>query len=372
MPFLPRRSNLVPLLVRQAHRELYHQGPSATSAELSRGYLIPRIKRTAKAILASCVKCRRLTSRPFRSEEGALPDFRTTPARPFERTGVDHFGPLFVGDGAKVWILLFTCAVVRAVHMEVVTSLDEEETALAIRRFQAIRGPIKEVYNDNGRAFVALQRSWKDQLTWKTIPVRSPWWGGFWERVIGTVKRALKATLSHTHLNLSELQTIVEECAERVNRRPLTSDDGDSEEPLTPAHFLYGCAPPPLLGQTVTFNSGETLGRRWKHRLNVLSRLWERWRTEYLATLRGWRRTPLRGVRLPGIGDVVICSARPLPRGKWPLARVVELVRGRDGEVRSAVVRIGNRTSRRALSLLHPLEGVYSAQTGPEQPGGAL
>ena len=357
LPFLPRRSNLVPLLIRHAHGELHHQGPSATSAELARSYLIPRIKRTAKAILASCVRCRRMTSRPFHSEEGALPDFRTTPARPFEKTGIDHFGPLLVGEETKVWILLFTCAVVRAVHMEVVTSLSEEETALAIRRFQAVRGPLKEIYSDNGRAFVALQHSWKDRLTWRTIPVRSPWWGGWWERVIGTVKRALKATLSHSHLNLPELQTIVAECAERVNRRPITPDSEDAEEPLTPAHFLYGCTPPPLLGRAAAPDSGEALGRRWRHRQCVLSHLWERWRAEYLTSLRGWRRTPRREARLPEVGDVVLCSSRPLPRGRWPLARITELVRGRDGEVRSAVVRIGNRTSRRALSLLHPLEG---------------
>ena len=356
LPFLPRDSVLVPLIIRHIHSALYHQGVSSTCAEYCRAYLTPRIRQVTKSVLSKCFKCNRVNSRPFKSDESALPDFRTQAAHPFARTGIDHFGPLLVGKGVKVWILLFTCAAVRAVHMEVVTSLDEETTSLAIRRFQAVRGPVSEIYSDNGRSFVALQRAWKDHLTWRTIPVRSPWWGGWWERMIGTVKRALKITISHSHLNLTELQTVVSECAERINRRPLVSAADPTSDPLTPAHFLYGRPPPPLLSASVTEDESQSLGSRWRHRKTVLAHLWERWRSEYLISLRSWRRPPLRANRSPIPGEIVLCSSRPLPRGKWPLARVVRLIPGRDGVVRSAVVRIGSRDSRRATSLLHPLE----------------
>ena len=376
LPFLPNNSALVPLLIRHAHAEIYHQGIASTCAEISRSYLIPGVRRSTKAVLARCVRCRRANSRPFRSDEAALPDFRSTPSRPFERVGIDHFGPLYVAAATKVWILLFTCPVVRAIHMEVVTALDEQETALAIRRFQALRGPISEVYSDNGRSFVALQRAWSERVTWRTIPARSPWWGGWWERMIGTVKRALKTTLSNTHLNQSELRTVVAECAERVNRRPLVSEDG-AEGPLTPAHFLYGCAPPPLISQSTPASAEMDasaplpLGRRWKHRKNVLAHLWERWRSEYLASLRNWTQRPSRYHRTPRVGEIVLCSSRPLPRGRWPMARIVRLLPGRDGEIRAAVVRIGTRESRRAISLLHPLEAAFgSAPNGAA--GGSL
>jgi hypothetical protein len=331
-----------------------------------RSYLAPKLRQTVKFVISRCVPCKRLNSRPYRSDESALPPFRSTPTRPFERTGVDHFGPLIVKRGLKVWILLFTCATVRAVHIEVVSSMSEEETALAIRRFQAARGPISEIYSDNGPAFVALKRAWKGLVSWHTIPVRSPWWGGWWERMIGTVKRALKSTLHHSHLHLTELQTVVAECAERVNRRPLVAAD-ESEDSLTPAHFLFGCSPPPLMGRCAAIDGALDLGGRWRHRCAVSSRLWERWRTEYLTSLRNWRRDPLRGSSLPDPGDVVLCCARPLPRGRWPLARVVRLLPGRDGVIRSVVVRIGAHESRRALSLLCPLE----VKAPSSAPGGA-
>ena len=58
--------------------------------------------------------------------------------------------------------------------------------------------------------------------------------------MVGTVKRALKATLAHSHLRLVELQTATAECAERINRRPIAPLSEDAADALTPAHFLYG------------------------------------------------------------------------------------------------------------------------------------
>ena len=32
----------------------------------------------------------------------------------------------------------------------------------------------------------------KRGVSWKFIPKRAPWWGGFWERMVGLTKSALK------------------------------------------------------------------------------------------------------------------------------------------------------------------------------------
>jgi len=57
---------------------------------------------------------------------------RVARSRPFEYTGVDYFGPLFVKDYSqvddhppeqivkKVWVYLFTCCTLRALHLELV------------------------------------------------------------------------------------------------------------------------------------------------------------------------------------------------------------------------------------------------------------
>ena len=41
------------------------------------------------------------------------------PAEPFAVAGVDHDGPsLLLWPGKELYVLLFTCAVVRAMHLE--------------------------------------------------------------------------------------------------------------------------------------------------------------------------------------------------------------------------------------------------------------
>jgi len=55
----------------------------------------------------------------------------------FETTGVDMAGPLFLRDGHKVWVYLYTCAVYRAVHLELASSLSTDSFIQMFRRFVA-------------------------------------------------------------------------------------------------------------------------------------------------------------------------------------------------------------------------------------------
>ncbi|GBM52316.1 hypothetical protein AVEN_126396-1 [Araneus ventricosus] len=72
----------------------------------------------------------------------------------FQITGVDAAGPLFLRDNQKAWVLLFTCAVYRAVHLELITSLSTEAFLMGFRRFVARRGRCLTIYCDNGTNFV--------------------------------------------------------------------------------------------------------------------------------------------------------------------------------------------------------------------------
>ena len=54
---------------------------------------------------------------------------RVTRSQPFQVTGIDYAGPLYVCNAnkevSKVYICLFTCTAIRAVHLELV----EDQTA---------------------------------------------------------------------------------------------------------------------------------------------------------------------------------------------------------------------------------------------------
>lgn len=98
------------------------------------------------------------------------------------------------------------------------------------------------------------------------------------------------------------------------------------------------------------------LPRAWRHRRRVSDQLTRRWNCEYQRALRCWHRSP-RGQpnRTPEVGDVVLVHNEG-PRGRWPLARVTELLVGPDGQTRAAFIQLRGRRTRRPLSRLFPLE----------------
>jgi hypothetical protein len=90
---------------------------------------------------------------------------------PFTVTGLDYAGPLFCLDfpKKKLYILLLTCAVVRAVHLEVTDSLSLPACLLALRRFSARRDLPSVIYSDNAKTFVGA-----DQLLQRYFGVHAP------------------------------------------------------------------------------------------------------------------------------------------------------------------------------------------------------
>ena len=178
-----------------------------------------------------------------------LPADRVNQAFPFEVTGLDHAGPLYCCDlpRKKFWVLLFTCAVVRAVHIELVESLSTPETVLALRRLAARRGLPQTLYSDNAKGFIASPVELQKQFgpvapKWKFIVPLSPWFGGWWERLIRSIKTALRKTVGARCLTRGGLETTLHEVEACVNSRPLTfvSTEPDIDNPLTPSHFLLG------------------------------------------------------------------------------------------------------------------------------------
>ena len=180
-------------------------------------------------------------------------------ATPFSVTGVDFTGALFVrymNKEQKVYICLFICANTRAIHLEVVIDLTEETFLLAFRRFAGRRSLPKLMISDNTSTYQSAAKelekmfssaTFSEQLmkqgtTWQFIPKRAPWYGRFWERLIGLTKTTLKKVLGRTFISLITLQTLVVEIEAVLNDRPLTyiSTDLNDPEPLCPSHLLYG------------------------------------------------------------------------------------------------------------------------------------
>jgi hypothetical protein len=123
---------------------------------------------------------------------------------------------------------------------------------------------------------------------WKYIAPRSPWWGGWWERLVRSVKGALRKSLGSSCLTRSELETSLIEVDACVNSRPVTfvGDDADGLNALTPSYFLIGrnAGFQTKISETERVVSQQDLTDRELIRQRRLEIFWEIWNKDYLAT----------------------------------------------------------------------------------------
>ena len=323
----------------------------------------------------------------------ALTRERVTRSRPFQFVGLDYFGPLIVtdhGERVKVWICLITCLAVRAVHLECAPGLSSAHFLGCLRRFVARRGCPDQIFCDNAPQFklarTTLERQWDHRvssfaaskgITWTFITEHAPWQGGFYERLVGLCKRALRKAVSRRLLALPELHTLIPEVEAMLNSRPLTfvDQDIDGGATISPAHFLNLTSSPRLsLPASAdlpdapevhlylpTTDPAEELRRTWQASLSILDYFWSIWEKDYLQLLRQstnrQHRQHATVDRSPAVNDVVIVQSDGQPRASWPLGRVTDVIQSRDGLIRSARVLMPNhRILTRPVCHLYPLE----------------
>ena len=345
---------------------LKHAGVSSLVAYVHRKYWIIGLRVIAKGVKKHCIFCQKQDALPCNQTCAPLPEDRVTRAPAFSTTGLDHAGPLYCSDfpRKKFYILLFTCGIVRALHLELVDSLNVFDTALAVRRFAARRGLPSVMYSDHGKSL----KSVKQQLIshfghlapkWKLIAPRSPWWGGFYERLVRSVKSALRKSIGSHLLTRCQLETYLHEVECCLNSRPLTfvGDSVDSGYPLCPAHFLLenpSAEFPDNTDGVVNASKDELLSKN-EFRNQLMDQFWLIWQQEYLQEL------PKCGDGHPykelSVGSIVLVREDKYPRLQWPLGRVTQLFPGRDGKIRSVQIKTSKgKTLTRSVQLLHELE----------------
>ncbi|GFT92003.1 integrase catalytic domain-containing protein [Trichonephila clavipes] len=162
---------------------------------LRESYWILKGRKTIKEVIKTCIIYKRFNAKPISESEGLLPQDRT------------------------------------------------ESFLLGLRRFIARRVRPCVIYSDNGTNFKGAYRLYQkvnleklknveelNPISWNLIPPQVPWWGGFWERVIGLVKRTLRKTLGKTSLNHEEVFTLLCDYESLINSRPLTYVTDDVED----------------------------------------------------------------------------------------------------------------------------------------------
>ena len=365
-PVVVPKGHLALLLARHVHILHKHPGVNRMLVALRDQYWIIGARLTCKKVKSQCMSCRRLDAAAAEQCMAPLPGIRVTPSLPFSVTGLDHGGPLYCSDcpGKKFYVLLFTCAVVRALHLELVESLSGEATVMALKRFYSRRGVPAILMSDNALGFKSAARQQlkmfgPDGPEWRFIVPRSPWWGGFWEILIRSVKSALKKSVGLRCLSRVELETVLHEVEGCINSRPLTyqSSSLDGDSPLTPSHFLLGrtvLSKPVVDGDGHFSVSRDGLFSHLSYRDEQLEKFWYLWVNSYLRSL-----PPFRGSSVDDkvqVGSLVLIKDLQCPRLQWPLGVIQKVFTGKDGHVRSVEVRTARGVLVRSIQHIVDLE----------------
>ena len=397
---LPHQSPFVKSLVEHIHCQQLHAGINQTLIALRNNYWITRARSLVKSIVKSCLICRMFMPKRLTVPFSPLPVDRVSESEPFNIVGTDFTGPVYIEETkntvkrtthicpvqivkvtstSKAYILLFTCAITRAVHLEMVPDLTVDAFIRAFRRFVSRRTTPAIIYSDNAKTFKSAEKEIRECYTmlnspkfqefiseqliqWKYICPISPWWGGYWERLMKTIKIPLRKVLGKSFLSADEMYTVLTEVEAMVNSRPLcaVNDEPDCQNYLTPANFLTGkplinLPLHPLHGkEAYTTASRKQLNILMMNQEKSLRSIWKMWREEYIRSL-GVCPDIRNNVPIKE-NDLVMVSDNSTPRCTWSIGRIAELIQGRDGRIRSVIVKNKGKLRTRPIQMISQLE----------------
>ena len=374
---LDSKHPLSKLLCEHMHEKCHHLGPDYVRAQMSCKYIVLGLRTLLRSIRLRCVACRKRDAQVVNPIMADLPKERLGYLDPpFAYCGVDYFGPFYVSvrrSSEKRWAFLFTCLTIRAVHLEIVSSMDTSSCVAGIERFIARRGMPSVIWSDNGTNFVGADKELTDavarwnesapealariKLSWKFNPPGAPHHGGPWERMVRSCKRVFYSILGTRRLTDEVLSTTFCLVEQALNARPLTpvTDDPSELDALTPNHFLLG-RPSASLPPAVS-NSDPNLRKRYTKAQAYANGIWSRWLSEYVTSLHKRSKWHSSSATELKSGDLVWIADGTNPRGYYPLARISSFRYGNDAVARSAELRTATGSLVRPVVKLVPVFG---------------
>jgi hypothetical protein len=373
---LPKYHHVVDLIIRSYHESSGHTGREHVLSLVREQFCVISGRQAVRRVLQKCFTCRRNSAQPATQLMADLPSCRLQADHPpFTYLGVDLFGPIIIKRGRteyKRYGCLFTCLTVRAIHLEVCQSLETDSFINALQRFISRRGEPAEIWCDNGTNFVGAEKQLRQSLqkwnqtqidkflmqrgiSWHFNPPKASHMGGCWERMIRSVRKILGPLLKEQVMDDEGLATMLCMVEAIINGRPLTtvSDDPNDLTVLSPNQLLNPKMPyqlPPGIFQ----KEDKYVRRRWRQVQYFCDVFWRRWTREYLPMLQSRAKWIEKKPNI-AVGDLVLL-VEETPRNHWPLARVLDVFPGDDGNVRAVRVKTQSTILERPIRKICHLE----------------
>ena len=101
-----------------------------------------------------------------------------------------------------------------------------------------------------------------------------------------------------------------------------------------------------------------SLRLKWETREKLVRQFKHLWLRQYLPQLQERQKWKTRQPNIR-VGDLVLLETDHVLKHRWPVARVKEIITGKDGQIRSVTVKTadGKTPLKRSVHQLFPLEG---------------
>ena len=379
-------NTFVKLFLRHTHLKDHHQDIDYLRSKVQELYAILKLRSTLRSIKSNCFLCRKFCAATIQPIMADLPKERLAyQSPPFNNIGVDHFGSFYVTvrrTTERRWRFLFTCLTTRAIHVEVVPSMDTSSCVMGFERFVSRRGTPAMIWSDNGTNFIGVEKEHHECIEkWNTLNIAAelvhkgiklrfntpsaPNQGGIWERLVRSFKRVLYTIPGTLRLTDEVLNTNFCLVEHALNARPLTPVSANPSDlgAITPNQFLLGnqaTGIPSIVGVD-EFDHRKRYARAQSYYANAI---WAQSLKEYVPALNlraKWQTPAEHHIKF---GDLVWIVEESNPRGYYPTARIKELRYGSDSVARSAVLRTSSGLLLRPLVKLLSIFPTFFS--GPE------
>ena len=244
-------------LVANSLLKTLHWGVGYTVVEVRERFWIPKLRQLTKRVIHKCYGCKRFPAVACTAPAvGNLPLDHTSSSRQFHMIGINFAGPLIYikkwKQEEKVYLLVYSCSLTRAVYMDLMRSQSLEELLTSLQRFITCRGRPEKVYSDNFSTFAAASK-WlkvilkeekvheflaKHHIKWQLNFSRAPWRGGQFERIIGLTKQTLLKAIGKVKLTWKELESVLLDTEITLNNQQLGYIEDDIHTPILTPNFM--------------------------------------------------------------------------------------------------------------------------------------
>ena len=377
---LSAKSRLAYLYALKVHNKC-HLGVSAVMVKIRCKFWIVGLRGLVKSIRRLCTTCRKLDKALQQQIMGQIPEERLKPAPAWSYVSLDLFGPFKIRgetnkrSRSKAYGVIFDCLLCRSVHLELVTDYSTEAFLLSVRRFMALRGCPLRIRSDRGSQLVAANKEMKEivneldhnliqefgsahSIDWEFSAADAPWQNGCAEALVKSAKKSITVAIGSQVISFSEMQTVLYECANLLNERPIGRHPASIEDGnyLCPNDLLLGRSSSKIIGNEFSMTTNRH--DRYRFVQKIISAFWAKWTRDFFPSLTVWPKwhTARRNVK---VGDVVVIQDSNQIRGKWKLGIVSKAESSlRDGFVRNVEIQYKNKNALSFTTITRPVQRI--------------